>query len=77
MARNLVTVVGLEQDAEPVVADELELDPMDLVPVVLLVRDLGFFEGLAVGPGILHVKAVPLGYGWPRVPGGVAVLNGL
>ena len=77
MARNLVTVVGLELDAEPVVADELEPDPMDLVPVALLVGDLGLLEGLAVRSGIFHVKAVPLGYGWPGVPGGMAVLNGL
>ena len=77
VARNLVTVVGLELDAQPVVADELQLYPMNLVLVALLVGNLGLLEGLAVRSGILHVKAVPLGYSWPGIPGGMAVLNGL
>ena len=77
VARNLVTIVGLELDAQLVVADELQLYPMNLVPVALLVGSLGLLKGLAVRPGILHVKAMPLGYGWPGIPGGMAVLNGL
>ena len=77
MARDLVTVAGLELRAEPAVADELEPDAMDLLPVALLAGDRGFLEEHVVGAGIYHVTAVPLGHGWPGVPGGVAVLNGL
>ena len=77
VARILVTVVGLELDTQLAVTDELQLDPMNLVPVALLVGGLGLLRDLAVRLGILHVKAMPLRDGRPGIPGGVAMLYGL